>query len=215
MLLGCIRSSWLKAGWSPRALARVSPAQPSAAAHARSAAERWVPAALEMGGATESADPSPDVPSSKTTRRRIRRGVRGIRISQRRGCERGSERPSLSRSVSGNTSPRNTRPVLDRTLDQASTAIAESSPDQRLKEQTIRNSTAPIRHSRGGVMLYPVNAPGLVRRNLNGAFANDPTIPYSPSRARRLAGTVRSIARRSDRDAQLSRAGAATATDAC
>jgi hypothetical protein len=64
-------------------------------------------------------------------------------------------------------------------------------------------------------MLYPVNVPGLVRHNLNGAFADDPTIPYSPSRRRRLASAVRSIARRSDRVTQQNRAGAATATGGC
>jgi hypothetical protein len=64
-------------------------------------------------------------------------------------------------------------------------------------------------------MFYPVNVPDLVRRNLNGALANDPTTPHSPSRPRRLADTVRSIARRSNRDTQLVRADAATATDGC
>jgi len=64
-------------------------------------------------------------------------------------------------------------------------------------------------------MFYPVNVPDLMRRNLSGAFANDPIIPYSPSRPRRLAGTIRSIARRSNRDTQLVRANAATATDGC
>ena len=39
-------------------------------------------------------------------------------------------------------------------------------------------------------MLYPVNVPDLVRRTVNGAFATDPTIPYSPARPRRLAGTL-------------------------
>ena len=29
-------------------------------------------------------------------------------------------------------------------------------------------------------MFYPVNVPDLVRRTVNGAFANDPTIPCSP-----------------------------------
>ena len=75
--------------------------------------------------------------------------------------------------------------------------------------------TLTIRHGQGGVMFYPVNVPDLMRRNLNGALANDPTIPYSPSRPRRLAGTFRSIARRPDRDTQLSRARPATATDRC
>jgi hypothetical protein len=64
-------------------------------------------------------------------------------------------------------------------------------------------------------MFYPLNVPDLVHRNLNGAFANDPTIPHSPSRTRRLAGTLQSIARRPDRDTQLSRARAAIATDGC
>ena len=64
-------------------------------------------------------------------------------------------------------------------------------------------------------MLYPVNVPDLVRRTVNGAFATDPTIPYSPARPRRLAGTLRSFARRPDRGTHLSRARAATATDGC
>jgi len=64
-------------------------------------------------------------------------------------------------------------------------------------------------------MFYPVNVPGVMRRSLNGAFASDPTIPDTPSWRRRLAGTVQSIARRSDRDTRPSHSGAATATDGC
>jgi hypothetical protein len=64
-------------------------------------------------------------------------------------------------------------------------------------------------------MFYPVDVPDLMRRNLTGAFASDPTVPYSPGRPWRLAGTLRSIARRSVRGVQLGRAGAVTATDGC
>ena len=56
------------------------------------------------------------------------------------------------------------------------------------------------------LMFHPVNVPDLMRRTLNGAFAKDPTIPYSPGRPQRLAGTLRWIARRPDRDTHLSRA---------
>ena len=64
-------------------------------------------------------------------------------------------------------------------------------------------------------MFYPVNVPDLMQRTLNGAFANDPTIPYTPSRPQRLADTFRSIARRPDRDTHPSRARALTTTDVC
>jgi hypothetical protein len=40
-----------------------------------------------------------------------------------------------------------------------------------------------LRHS--DRMLYPINAHGIVRRHLTGAFAGDPTIPERPSRPRR------------------------------
>jgi hypothetical protein len=64
-------------------------------------------------------------------------------------------------------------------------------------------------------MFYPVDVPGVMRRNLIGAFADDPTIPYSPRLSRRLAGAVRSVARRPGEDAHLSSAGVATALDSC
>jgi hypothetical protein len=64
-------------------------------------------------------------------------------------------------------------------------------------------------------MFIPVDVPGSIRRNLIGAFADDPTIPYSPGWSRRLAGAVRSVARRPDEDTHLSSAGAATALDGC
>jgi hypothetical protein len=35
-------------------------------------------------------------------------------------------------------------------------------------------------------MFYPINTRAMVRRNLTGAFADDPTIPHVPSRRRRL-----------------------------
>ena len=57
-------------------------------------------------------------------------------------------------------------------------------------------------------MFIPIDVPGAIRRNLIGAFADDPTIPYLPSRSRRLVGAVRSVARRPDADTRLSRAGA-------
>ena len=67
----------------------------------------------------------------------------------------------------------------------------------------------------GEVMLYPLALPELMRRTMVGALANDPTIPYSPRRPRRLVGTLRSIAGRPGRDGRLSRARARTAADGC
>jgi hypothetical protein len=64
-------------------------------------------------------------------------------------------------------------------------------------------------------MFIPIDVPGAMRRNLIGAFADDPTIPYSPGWPRRLAGTVRSVARRPDEDTHLSSPGVATAPDGC
>jgi len=64
-------------------------------------------------------------------------------------------------------------------------------------------------------MFIPIDVPGAMRRNLIGAFADDPTIPYSPGWSQRLAGAVRSVARRPDGDTRPSRAGVATAPDGC
>jgi len=63
------------------------------------------------------------------------------------------------------------------------------------------------------VMFIPVDVPGAMRRNLIGAFADDPTIPYSPSWSRRFAGAVRSVGRRPNAD--TSSPGVATAPDVC
>ena len=64
-------------------------------------------------------------------------------------------------------------------------------------------------------MFIPIDVPGSIRRNLIGAFADDPTIPYSPGRSRRFAGAVRSVARRPNEDTHLSSAGVTTALDGC
>lgn len=58
-------------------------------------------------------------------------------------------------------------------------------------------------------MFIPVDVSGSMRRNLIGAFADDPTIPYSPSWSRRFAGAVRSLAQRPDADTQLDQTAAA------
>src|SRR5262249_11014437 len=99
-----------------------------------------------------------------------------------------------------------------------------------------RQPTAPFRHSSAAgnapgpvgvftlettrrtkerVMFIPIDVPGSIRRNLIGAFADDPTIPYSPGRSRRFAGVVRSVARRPSEDTHLSSAGVTTALDGC
>jgi len=44
--------------------------------------------------------------------------------------------------------------------------------------------------------MYPVDVPGLVQSALIGANGSDPTIPYSPGRARRLATAAGSVVRR-------------------
>ena len=64
-------------------------------------------------------------------------------------------------------------------------------------------------------MFIPVDVPGAMRRNLIGAFADDPTIPYSPGWSRRFVGAVRSVARRPDADMPLGSPGAAPAPDGC
>jgi len=64
-------------------------------------------------------------------------------------------------------------------------------------------------------MFIPIDVPGAMRRNLIGAFADDPTIPYSPSWSQRFAGAVRSVAQRPEAGTQLSRAGATAAAEGC
>jgi hypothetical protein len=64
-------------------------------------------------------------------------------------------------------------------------------------------------------MFIPIDVPGAMRRNLIGAFADDPTIPYSPSWSRRLGDAVRSVAQRPDEDTHLRSAGATAATESC
>jgi hypothetical protein len=40
-------------------------------------------------------------------------------------------------------------------------------------------------------MFYPVNVPGLARQGQIGAFADDPTLPYSTGRLKRLVRFAR------------------------
>jgi hypothetical protein len=62
-------------------------------------------------------------------------------------------------------------------------------------------------------MLIPVDLQGAMRRSLMGASADDPTIPYSPSRSGRLAAAVRSLAKRRGGSTRPSRAGATATTE--
>jgi len=64
-------------------------------------------------------------------------------------------------------------------------------------------------------MFIPVDVPGSIRRNLIGAFADDPTIPYSPGWSRRFAGAVRSVARRPGEDTHMSSGDVAAAPGGC
>jgi hypothetical protein len=58
------------------------------------------------------------------------------------------------------------------------------------------------------MLLYPINVPGLLRSALTGANGSDPTIPYSPSWARRLGSALSSIVRRNRRQAPQTPCGA-------
>ena len=43
--------------------------------------------------------------------------------------------------------------------------------------------------------MHPLNVPGLVRNNLIGMNGDDPTLPYVPSRRRRLLEPLRAVVR--------------------
>jgi hypothetical protein len=44
--------------------------------------------------------------------------------------------------------------------------------------------------------MYPINVPYLMRRGLIGMNGDDPTLPYTPSRRRRLVEPLRAVVRR-------------------
>jgi len=44
--------------------------------------------------------------------------------------------------------------------------------------------------------MYPIDVPSLMRRSLIGMNGDDPTLPYTPSRRRRLVEPLRAVVRR-------------------
>jgi hypothetical protein len=44
--------------------------------------------------------------------------------------------------------------------------------------------------------MYPIDVPHLMRRSLIGMNGDDPTLPYSPPRRRRLVEPLRAVVRR-------------------
>jgi len=44
--------------------------------------------------------------------------------------------------------------------------------------------------------MYPIDVPSLMRRGLIGMNGDDPTLPHTPSRRRRLVEPLRAVVRR-------------------